>query len=195
MDAYSTADWGTFFGAEAGASAALAGLVFVAASINLQKILDSRLLRERAVKATGNLIAVLLVATVGLAPGQSSRALGAELVVIGLTDWAITTLVDWRAIRNRAAPRNAPAARIFRLASNQIATLPFAFAGTSLVLGRWGGLHWVVLGVVFTFASSSTNAGLLLFPERTGATSLTKESAAPTSPPDIHHTRQGSDPA
>jgi hypothetical protein len=181
MHAYSTADWGTFFGAEAGASAALAGLVFVAVSVNLQKILDSQLLRERAVKSTGNLIAVLLIATVGLAPGQPSQVFAAELIVIGLTDWAVTTLVDWRAIRNRGTARAASTARIFRVASNQMATLPFALAGISLLLGRWGGLYWVLLGVLFTFAASSTNAGLLLFPERT-KTALPKESAAPAKP-------------
>jgi hypothetical protein len=33
-------DWETFFAAQVGASAALAGLVFVALSINLKEILD-----------------------------------------------------------------------------------------------------------------------------------------------------------
>jgi hypothetical protein len=38
-DAYSTAEWTELFLAQAGASAALAGLLFVAISINLDRIL------------------------------------------------------------------------------------------------------------------------------------------------------------
>jgi hypothetical protein len=40
MTDYSAADWEGLFIAEAGASAALAGLLFVAVSINLTKILE-----------------------------------------------------------------------------------------------------------------------------------------------------------
>ena len=39
MPAYSAAEWESLFVAEAGASAALAGLLFVALSINLERIL------------------------------------------------------------------------------------------------------------------------------------------------------------
>jgi len=38
--AYSTAAWANFFVAEVGASAALVGLLFVAVSINLTKIIE-----------------------------------------------------------------------------------------------------------------------------------------------------------
>ncbi|HEU4397243.1 MAG TPA: hypothetical protein VFU54_05320 [Actinomycetota bacterium] len=40
MHAYTTAGWESLFVAEAGASAALAGLLFVAVSINLAKVLE-----------------------------------------------------------------------------------------------------------------------------------------------------------
>jgi hypothetical protein len=42
MHAHTTDGWGQLFLAEAGASAALAGLLFVAISINLTKILEVR---------------------------------------------------------------------------------------------------------------------------------------------------------
>jgi hypothetical protein len=42
MHAYTTDGWGELFLAEAGASAALTGLLFVAISINLAKILEVR---------------------------------------------------------------------------------------------------------------------------------------------------------
>ena len=51
MHAYSTAEWESLFVAEAGASAALAGLLFVAISINLERILQGAGLSGRAGEA------------------------------------------------------------------------------------------------------------------------------------------------
>ena len=48
MTAYEPSEWTDFFVASAGASAALAGLVFVAVSINVERILQFRGLPERA---------------------------------------------------------------------------------------------------------------------------------------------------
>ena len=48
MPAYSAAEWESLFVAEAGASAALAGLLFVALSINLERILKGIGLPGRA---------------------------------------------------------------------------------------------------------------------------------------------------
>ena len=66
MHAYSTDGWGELFLAGVGASAALAGLLFVAISINLERILQG----------------------VGL-PGQSLTVVGAELLGAGLVAWLI----------------------------------------------------------------------------------------------------------
>jgi hypothetical protein len=48
LAAYSASEWGDLFVATAGASAALAGLVFVAVSINIERILEFNDLPERA---------------------------------------------------------------------------------------------------------------------------------------------------
>jgi hypothetical protein len=48
---YATEGWGELFLAEAGASAALAGLLFVAVSINLERIVALRSLPEAALGA------------------------------------------------------------------------------------------------------------------------------------------------
>jgi hypothetical protein len=60
-------EWGNFFFAEVGASAALAGPVFVGASINLAQILKIPGLPERALEA---LIALMTVLVVSSLPGR-----------------------------------------------------------------------------------------------------------------------------
>ncbi len=71
MIAYDPSDWSDLFVATAGASAALAGLVFVAVSINIERILKFSGLPERALETVLLLLGVLLVSVVGLIPGQS----------------------------------------------------------------------------------------------------------------------------
>jgi modulator of FtsH protease len=81
------------------ASAALSGLIFVAVSINLQRILQYGSLPRRVLKALCMLCLVLFVSTLGLVPGQSSRVLGFELVglgVLGVVWVLITDVGTWR---------------------------------------------------------------------------------------------------
>ncbi len=82
--AYDPAEWTDLFVATAGASAALAGLVFVAVSINIERILALEGLPDRALSTTLLLLAVMLVSIFGLVPGQSRQALGGELLGLSL---------------------------------------------------------------------------------------------------------------
>ena len=70
-NAYTTEGWGDLFLAGAGASAALGGLLFVAVSINLDRIVALRSLPGAALGAIVLLVAVLMVSMVALVPGQA----------------------------------------------------------------------------------------------------------------------------
>jgi hypothetical protein len=70
VNGYTTEGWGELFLAEAGASAALGGLLFVAVSINLNRIIALRSLPGAALGAIVLLVAVLMVSTFALVPGQ-----------------------------------------------------------------------------------------------------------------------------
>jgi hypothetical protein len=83
-------DWSNFLVAEAGASAALAGLIFVAVSINLPKIIELPGVSGRAAEALALLIGVLIIATMGLAPNQSQIILGMEILAAGIVLWVFT---------------------------------------------------------------------------------------------------------
>ena len=81
MEASLTAGWGDFYVALGGAGAALAGLVMVGISVSLTEILADHSLPARAAAAIGSLILVVVVAGVGLIPGEPAPTLGIEILV------------------------------------------------------------------------------------------------------------------
>ncbi len=76
--AYSVRAWTELFVASAGASAALTGLLFVAVSVNLERILQFAGLPERALQTLLLLLSAVLVSLICLIPGQSTTVLGAQ---------------------------------------------------------------------------------------------------------------------
>ena len=77
--AYQAEAWADFGVAVAGAGAALAGLLFVALSINLERILAGHRVTARAGHTLMLLAAPLVIALLLLIPGQSESALGGVL--------------------------------------------------------------------------------------------------------------------
>jgi hypothetical protein len=73
ISAYEVGNWNVFFAAEAGGSATLAGLIFVAVSINVERILKYATLPSRAAQTLATLILVQLVATFTLVPARAPR--------------------------------------------------------------------------------------------------------------------------
>ena len=65
-------------------SATLAGLIFVAVSLNLRQILQGQALPSVAARSLAVLVSLVLMCAFGLAPGQPHVALGVEILVLGL---------------------------------------------------------------------------------------------------------------
>jgi modulator of FtsH protease len=76
--------WESFVTAQVGASATLAGLIFVGLSINLTKIVNYPGLTGRTVEGLAMLMTVLFVSSLLLVPEQSLLLIGAEVLVVGL---------------------------------------------------------------------------------------------------------------
>jgi hypothetical protein len=75
-------DWQTLLSLQAGAAATLTGLVFVAASINLTKIVATPLLTVRVVESLVQFLQVFFVCSVMIVPHQSSFVLAIEILAV-----------------------------------------------------------------------------------------------------------------
>jgi modulator of FtsH protease len=160
VTAYDPSEWSDLFVAVAGASAALLGLLFVAVSINLERILGFEGLPERALETLLLLLGVLVAAIAGLMPGQSATALGLELLGIGLAMGAITLRLPLRAV---AGDGSEPLAwRLDRYILRLSGIVPIVIGGLLLALEAGGGLYWIAAGIVFAICGAVANAWVLL---------------------------------
>jgi hypothetical protein len=107
------------------------------------------------------LVAVLMVSTFALVPGQPRWVLGGEVLVVGIAAWSILTAIWLRALRAPVPnqPRFVP---VVSTVVTQAATLPFVIAGVSLLLRAGGGLYWLVPGLAFSLIVAVVNAWVLL---------------------------------
>lgn len=160
MSAYDPIGWQDLGVAAAGASAALAGLVFVAVSINLDRILAYPWLPGRVAETVVILAAVLVEALLLLAPGQSRIALGAEMAGAGAAAWVALTVGHLRLLRHDAD--TTPPHRWPRVVAGQLASLPALVAGASLLLHAGGGLYWLLAGMALSMLAAILNAWVLL---------------------------------
>jgi modulator of FtsH protease len=154
------AAWEGFALALAGASAVLAGLVFVAVSINIDRILRTQGLPGRAGESVILLIATVCECAFVLVPHQPVTALAVELIVAGVLTCMVALAILVPALRRPSRqPRSWHATRAISIVA---CTIPIVLAGFSLLGWLPGGLYWLVGGVLLSIAYATTNAWVLL---------------------------------
>ena len=158
-------EWHDFFLAAAGAAAVLAGLVFVGVSINLDMIMSIPTygLVGRALEALVLLVGVLILTILLLVPSQGMLLAGAEVLAVGLFDWAAIVIIQLLVLRNWRSLE--PTFRwhfVPRVVLCQVATLPIVAAGIGMMGWGIGGLYWLVVGVVLSFLVAVLDAWVLL---------------------------------
>ncbi len=106
------------------------------------------------------LILVLFASTLAMVPGQPSRALGLELLGLGLlaTIWVVVR--DVGTVRMTEPMFRGALLRLLPL--GLLSTAFTAVAGASLMLQAGGGLYWLVPSVVLAFAAALVDAWVLL---------------------------------
>lgn len=156
--AYAAEQWHELFVMAGGAAAALAGLLFVALSINLDRILAGVGLSRRAAETVILLAALLLLSVFVLTP-QPTAALGWETLVTGLV--VLGELAD-RLVRHVKTASPTGFSRVVPAVIVGAVGLPAVVAGVSLLLGSGGGLYWLIVALVMGFAGALTNAWVLM---------------------------------
>jgi len=158
--AYAASAWAGFGAAVATAAAALAGLLFIAISINLQKILSIPGLPSRAA-ATLILFGTALVAAVlVVVPGQARIALGLELLASALVLGGAQIYLDLTA--ERGEEDTLARRMIGRILPAYLSCGCLAIAGATLIGEAGGGLYWLVPSIIAAIAFGLANVWVLL---------------------------------
>lgn len=144
-------EWTDFNVAIVGATAALAGLVIVAASVNISAIVASRTLTARLGTAVATLVGALVVAAVGLVPHL-------ELFWFGVTVLALTVILlvfQIITIRLLVAERNSD--RRSRVSKSLLGMFPvtaYAIAGVLGLAGSPAALIATAVGAILAIVAA-----------------------------------------
>ena len=182
--------WENFAVTSGSAAGALTGLLFVAVSLNRDRIVGHAALRSEAGQTLVLFILALLLSLLLVIPGTSPRVLGIVLVVVAVVSGAILIVIGRGkddAARGRADkaaadhpgetaadhpsetaadhPSETAEARLARLLNavspNLIAMLSIAVSGCLEIAGD-NGLYWLAAAVVLALGGGVINAWLFL---------------------------------
>lgn len=152
--------WTEFAAAMVAASSALAGLIFVALSINLDRILNLPGISDVALEGVIALTTVLIASIVVLAPGQPAGTLATGLIVIGIVELAVI----WWLLRRTLTVADVKF-RTKRVQMALLCGLPgvlFVISGLLLATGNAWSLYWLVPATIAGIVAGVVNAWVLL---------------------------------
>ncbi len=143
--------WSEFNVAMAGATAALAGLVIVAASVNIAEIVKSRTLTARLLAGIAALVLALAVSALGLVPGIDEIWLG--LLTIGAALLASVFQIHATVLIARD-PEPADRAKPLKYLVGFLPIAAYLVAGGLVAFGHPAGLYLAAAGCLLAIASA-----------------------------------------
>ena len=158
-DVYKPAEWHDFFLATGGGAAALAGLVFVAMSINLDVVAQNATHRLRAINMLTGFTAAFIICAFTLMGGQSHQAVGSEWFVVATV--AALSYVHNFVQAAKMGGRKAEL-RPYRLAGGTTCYVAEMVGAVVLIFGHIAGLYVAAVGLIALFAFMISGAWLLL---------------------------------
>ena len=158
-DAFQPDEWHDFFLTVGGAAAVLAGLVFVALSLNLDMVMRDITHRSRAVGTLTNFVGIFVVCALALMGGQNHSAVGAEWLLVSIGAGSVYVYGYPRA---RAAGGSRTTLSVPRLVSGTVLYVAQMVGSILLVLDVTAGLYIAAVAMVILTAYSVSGAWLLL---------------------------------
>jgi hypothetical protein len=143
--------WKDFNVAMVGATAALAGLAIVAASVNIRDIIKAKALTARLAAGVATLVLALVVATVGLIPGLSLATYGVTVIAVSAVAGIFQVDSTRRIFQNRH-PENQW--RPVKAAVGFVPLISYLVGGVLLSTGGSAGLPLLAIGSILAIISA-----------------------------------------
>jgi hypothetical protein len=151
--------WNNFFVMVGGGAAALAGLIFVAMSINHEIIIRNTTHKNRAINMLTGFTAVFMASSFALIGNQNLGMLGFEWLVL----WLIATAIFIRGyVIAIKSGMSSIGLTMPRLAGGTVCYLAEVISAILLILGYSSGLYIAAIAVIVLFAFLISGAWLLM---------------------------------
>ena len=151
--------WQNFFLMVGGGAAALAGLVFIAMSINLSIITQDATHKNRAIATLTGFTAVFMVCGFALIGNQNYQWIGGEWLVVSL----VPTITYIRVyVRARKTGRSSVGLSIGRFIAGTTGYVAQIAGSALLMSGHVAGLYVASIAMVLSFAFFISGAWLLI---------------------------------
>jgi hypothetical protein len=154
------AGWSDFLAVAATTAGALVGLVFVALSINLARIIALPGVSGRAAETIILLSGALAESLIALIPQLPTAQLGWALLVVAAVTWALPVGIQLRTALAHTYHRRSLA--LLRALLHQLAAVPAVLAGVCLINLHPGGMDWLAIGAITAMLVAIFNAWVLL---------------------------------
>jgi hypothetical protein len=158
-DVYRPEQWHDFFLMVGGGAAALAGLVFVALSINVRNVLSDSTHRSRAVGSLVGFTAVFMICALALMGDQDTTTIGIEWFVVSVANGAIYVGGYIQALRTGNSAAGLSWARLVPGTTCHIVQV---IGSAALFFGEIWGLYAAAIGMVAFFGFLVSGAWLLM---------------------------------
>lgn len=151
--------WSNFFVMVGGGAAGLAGLIFVAISINPERIVRNTTHKNRAINMLSGFSAIFMACSLALLGNQYLPALGFEWLLL----WVIATFIFVRGyVVAIISGMSSIGLTLPRLAGGTLCYLAEVLGAAFLILGRSVGLYIAAIGTIVLFAFLISGAWLLI---------------------------------
>ena len=139
----------------------MAGLLIVAISVNVTRILQFPHLPSRAAATVARFVLSLVCSLLALIP-QPLQAIGAEMGVLTLACWYLEIRANRRSIRAHAELQRPKFESMLESVAGEVQILPFLVGAVLLLAGRESGYYCVAAGMVAILIFATLNIWVLL---------------------------------